>query len=287
MRWRTGFLKAKAFTATTTRRKILVKPWQKLLGMCFLAHSVLLCPTWAQDKFEYSRQAKLDAQGNVYVSSDEGKLIKMAGPSHCSEVIFASDKQTVACAVMRADLSWAQLEIYLKGGVRKTIEPGGLIREWHFWKDGRQVAVYSGPATGPGTYALYDAASARTVETLAEPSEESLLPQWAKSPAQIADESVPMSAALTQERTMWISRVLRQIDKIKPGMRRKDLLRVFTTEGGLSNRFQRTYVHIECPYIKLDVRFKAANNEPDILSEASEDVIETISRPYLAWSVAD
>jgi hypothetical protein len=185
------------------------------------------------------------------------------------------------------DLSWVQLEIYLKWGARQTIQPGGVIREWHFWKDGQQVAVYSGPPRGPGIYALYDATRARIVETLAEPSDEILLPQWAKSPAQIADDSVPMSAALTQERTMWIAKVLRQIDKIKPGMRRKDLLKVFTTEGGLSNRLQRTYVHIECPYIKVDVRFKADGNEHDVLREEDEDIIETISRPYLAWSVMD
>jgi hypothetical protein len=259
-----------------------------IVGMCLLAYSVLSSATWGQDKFEYSKQAELGPRGNVYVSSDEGKLIKMASPDHCSEVVFASDKQTVACAVMRAprDLSRVELEIYLKGGVRRMIEPGGLIREWHFWKDGRQVAVCSGPPTGGSTYALYDATSARIVETLAEPPDESLLPQWAKTPAQIADESVPMSAALTRERTTWIAKVLRQIDKIKPGMRRKDLLKVFTT-GGLSNRFQRTYVHIECPFIKVDVRFKAAVNEHDALRAEDEDIIEIISRPYLAWSVAD
>lgn len=244
-------------------------------------------PAWAQEKFEYSKEARLDPRGNVYVSSPEGKLIKMASAGHCSETIFASDKQTVACAVMRPDLSWTKLEIYLKGGVTKTIEPGGLIREWHFWKDGRQIAVYSGPATSPGTYALYDAASARIVATLPEPPDENLLPQWAKSPAQVADESVPMSPALAQERTMWIAKVLRQIGRIKPGMRRKDLLKLFTTEGGLSSRLQRRYVLIECPYIKVDVRFKPASNEHDALGENPEDVIETISRPYLEWSVMD
>ncbi|HEV2492404.1 MAG TPA: hypothetical protein VG204_04955 [Terriglobia bacterium] len=147
--------------------------------------------------------------------------------------------------------------------------------------------VRSGLPTGRGTYALYGATSGSIVETVAEPSVECLLPQGAKSPAQIEDESVPTSAALTQERTVWIAKLLREIGKIKPGMRRKDLLKVFTTEGGLSNRFQRTYVQIECPYIKVDVRFKAANDEHDVLREDPEDVIETISRPYLAWSVAD
>ncbi|MBZ5564636.1 MAG: hypothetical protein LAP13_19730 [Acidobacteriia bacterium] len=274
----------KALASSGIRCQELLRWWP---GVCFLALSFLPRPAWAQEKFEYSKEARLDPRGNVYVSSPEGKLIKMASAGHCSETIFASDKQTVACAVMRPDLSWTKLEIYLKGGVTKTIEPGGLIREWHFWKDGRQIAVYSGPATSPGTYALYDAASARIVATLPEPPDENLLPQWAKSPAQVADESVPMSPALAQERTMWIAKVLRQIGRIKPGMRRKDLLKLFTTEGGLSSRLQRRYVLIECPYIKVDVRFKPASNEHDALGENPEDVIETISRPYLEWSVMD
>ena len=29
-------------------------------------------------KFEYTKQAEIDAQGGIYVSSDDGKLIKMA-----------------------------------------------------------------------------------------------------------------------------------------------------------------------------------------------------------------
>src|SRR5579864_6089776 len=162
-------------------RRIGLGP-SKIVGLCLLACVAWSSATWAQEKLEDSKQAKLDPQGNVYVSSDEGKLIKMAGPDHCSEVSVAGDKQTVACAVMTRDLSWRELEIYLKGGIRAVIEPGGFIQEWHFWQDGRQVAVHSGPASGPGTYALYDAASARIVESLAEPSDESLLPQWAKSP---------------------------------------------------------------------------------------------------------
>jgi hypothetical protein len=114
-----------------------------------------------------------------------------------------------------------------------------------------------------------------------------MLPQWAKGQAQIQDESVPISEALSQERTKWIAKVLRQIGKIKPGMRRKDLLGIFTTEGGLSNRFQKTYVHVECPYIKVNVRFKVVSNERSVLTEDPNDIIDSISQPYLAWSVMD
>ena len=69
-------------------------------------------------------------------------------------------------------------------------------------------------------------------------------------------------------------------------MRRQDLLKVFTTEGGISTRFQRTYVYSECPYIKVNVRFKAATNESNG-EEDAEDIIESISQPYLEWSVMD
>src|SRR6266403_2182769 len=129
--------------------------------------------------------------------------------------------------------------------------------------------------------------SSSLIEKLAEPSDEKLLPQWAKGQAQIHDESVPMSAALTQERTKWIAKVLRQIGKIKPGMRRRDLLSEFTIEGGLSNRLQRTYVHVECPYIKVNVRFKAISGDHNVMEENADDLIESISQPYLAWSAMD
>jgi hypothetical protein len=244
-----------------------------------------------EQKFEYTKQAELDAEGNIYVSSDKGKLIKMADTRHCGEVRVADDLQTVGCSVPRRSLKIEvsgqvlRLEIYLKGGHRKTIETGAPILEWHFWNQGQQVTVYSGASTGSRTYALYDAASARLIEKLPEPSEKSLLPQWAKDRAQIEDESLPGSAALTQDRRMWIAKVLQQIGNIKPGMRRKNLLKFFTTEGGISTRFQRTYVHRECPYIKVNVRFRVARSF--WFAEDPDDIIESISQPYLAWSVMD
>ena len=213
-------------------------------------------------QFEYAKQADFDEKGNIYMSSDQGKLIWMAATKHCSEARVAYDQQTVGCRVMQDQelgnfVPSLQLEIYQKGGHKEIIQPGAPILDWHFWKDGEEVAVYYGVRIRQGTYALYDAATARLIEKLAEPSDESLLPQWAKGQAQIQDESVPMSAALNEERTKWIAKVLRQISAIEPGMSRKDLLKVFRAEGGLSTRTLRTYTHIECPYIKVTVRFKA------------------------------
>jgi hypothetical protein len=96
-----------------------------------------------------------------------------------------------------------------------------------------------------------------------------------------------MSAELTQQRMQWIGKVLRDIDKIRPGMQRKDLLTVFTTEGGLSTRTQRTYVYKDCPYVKVTVNFKTPVVESSALGEDPDDTIESLSQPFLALSITD
>jgi hypothetical protein len=91
----------------------------------------------------------------------------------------------------------------------------------------------------------------------------------------------------------WVGKTLEKMETIHPGMTRENLLRVFTTEGGLSTALRRTYVSQECPYFKVDVEFKAVGR-PDhdedgrvTLVEDSRDVIVKISRPYLAFSILD
>jgi hypothetical protein len=80
---------------------------------------------------------------------------------------------------------------------------------------------------------------------------------------------------------------------IKPVMTREDLLKVFTTEGGLSTRLHRTFVSRACAYCKVDIEFKAvgrAERDSDgrvILEEDLRDIIVKISRPYLQLSIID
>lgn len=88
---------------------------------------------------------------------------------------------------------------------------------------------------------------------------------------------------IDSEHTAWIARTLQSIQTIKVGMTRADLIKVFTTEGGLSTASQRTYVYHQCPYIKVDVKF--AVSSPG--KESPSDKIVEISSPYLAWSVMD
>jgi hypothetical protein len=89
------------------------------------------------------------------------------------------------------------------------------------------------------------------------------------------------------EHTKWIDSVMSSILTIKPGATRKDLLRVFTEEGGLSTRTHRTYVYKRCPYIKVDVRFAPVGDEDNGFTEMPEDKVITISRPYLQYSGMD
>jgi hypothetical protein len=93
--------------------------------------------------------------------------------------------------------------------------------------------------------------------------------------------------AAKEDHVKWIADSLKEMQTVKVGMTRNQLLRVFTMEGGLSIRPTRTYVYHECPYIKVDVQFRPVGNEDNLLEERGEDVIAGISRPYLGWSICD
>jgi len=84
------------------------------------------------------------------------------------------------------------------------------------------------------------------------------------------------------EHTKWVESVMRSILTIKPGATRKDLLDVFTEEGGLSTRTHRTYVYKRCPYIKIDVEFASVGGDAGSI-EMPGDQIVAISRPYLGY----
>ena len=97
----------------------------------------------------------------------------------------------------------------------------------------------------------------------------------------------------SEENTKWVFDSLREMKTIEAGKTRADLLKVFTTEGGLSTGLQQTYVYRRCPYIKVDVRFEAVgrpakDTEGRVTLEGSEkDTIISISKPYLEWSIVD
>ena len=97
----------------------------------------------------------------------------------------------------------------------------------------------------------------------------------------------------SQDHTAWVASVLERMQTIKPGMTPEDLLKVFTTEGGLSTPLHRRFVSRDCPYFKIDVDFDAVgrpNRDKDgrvTPDEDNRDIIVSVSRPYLQFSIMD
>jgi len=98
---------------------------------------------------------------------------------------------------------------------------------------------------------------------------------------------------ISQGHVTWVAQALKRIQTIEPGMTREALLKVFTTEGGISTGLQRTFVSRDCPYFKVEVEFRAVGR-PDrdrdgrvTLVEGGQDIIVRISRPYLQFSILD
>lgn len=102
-----------------------------------------------------------------------------------------------------------------------------------------------------------------------------------------------VQAQSPQNHLDWVTDALKRMQTIKPGMTRSDLLKLFTTEGGLYTGLQRTFVSRDCLYFKVDVEFKAVGRPSrdrdgrGTLIEDGRDIIVKISRPYLAFAVVD
>ncbi len=101
----------------------------------------------------------------------------------------------------------------------------------------------------------------------------------------------PQASSLLRKREMaahnaWVMQSYMEMRKIRLGMTRAQLLKVFSTEGGLSTRTQRTYVYHDCPNIKVDVKFRPVG-KIDRFWEGPQDVIVSISKPYLALTILD
>lgn len=228
-------------------------------------------------------KANSASAGSAQVSNDD----------RCWEFITVADRRTTGCLISHGegpdDFQMAlQIEVGLKSGRKILITPGGPIREWHFNEDGRQIAISFVDAQNQASNALYDTATGNLIGKVdLEPHDLTKLPQWAKDQAELDDESVPEGADLNKERTKWVAKIMRQIETIRPGMKRKDLDELFTVDGGVSMRTEQRYVLRECDCIKIDVRFKTPPEARKGIWEDPEDVIESVSKPYLEWPIMD
>jgi hypothetical protein len=97
----------------------------------------------------------------------------------------------------------------------------------------------------------------------------------------------PGGNEIDKDLTKQISDILKESGKIAPGTTRAELLKIFTTEGGLSTAKSRTYVHRRCPYIKVNVEFTLSDAKQSVVEERPTDTISKISNLYLGWSIVD
>ena len=207
---------------------------------------------------------------------------------HCSLAQGTVDGKTFACMVWDHDPARfsnpTQIEIYRQHKRVYTIEPGSPIREWHFWREGKELAVYYGTKDELGTHALYETRTGQQVDRVSGSPQPRSLPQWTKSQSQLTEESLPEGVAFSQQQTLWVLKVMSEIGSVRAGMTRKELLKVFGEEGGLSTRTNRTYVYRGCPYIKVNAVFSRVDTEEQ---ESGDDKIVSISGPYLAYAIMD
>ena len=93
----------------------------------------------------------------------------------------------------------------------------------------------------------------------------------------------------TSDHTDRVAGCLKRLLSIQPGMTRAQLMQVFTTEGGLVfSALQQTFVSRDCPFFKIEVRFdRAPNTRAGRLEGLATDLIATVSRPYLQFTIAD
>ncbi len=99
-------------------------------------------------------------------------------------------------------------------------------------------------------------------------------------------EPLPTATAYDSEAVRWISASLMDMQSLKVGMTRAELLKVFMEEGGISNRTWRRYVYRKCGYIKVDVEFAAVGNL-DSHEQSPDDWITKISKPFLEFAIMD
>jgi len=100
-------------------------------------------------------------------------------------------------------------------------------------------------------------------------------------------------ARFDQDAERWVGAALLEIETVKVGMTRGQLLALFDTEGGVFSGLRRTYVYRRCPTIKVDVESEAVGRPSRdaegrvTMVESDQDLIMKMSRPYLAPAVID
>lgn len=136
-------------------------------------------------------KAYSDKKGSIHVVYEDGKDVKVTNNNKMKFTgpKIAEDKQTVGWLDtfyndipdlnFKGDTS-TELTIYRNGKVIRKIQSNeACIKGWKFVENGKQVAVVDGGLRFGYLYSLYDIASGKKIQFVADPTEEQM-PVWGK-----------------------------------------------------------------------------------------------------------
>jgi hypothetical protein len=89
--------------------------------------------------------------------------------------------------------------------------------------------------------------------------------------------------ATQQERVKWVSKCMTELQSVKPGMTRAEVEKKFKMDGGLQGYVTVRYIHPECSYFKIDVKFLVKRNVEDQgrVVPTPKDKALSVSKPYI------
>jgi hypothetical protein len=94
----------------------------------------------------------------------------------------------------------------------------------------------------------------------------------------------------TCDHSKWLQASLEEIEAIRAGMTRRDLMKLFRAQGGIFTRTQQQFVYRKSPLIHVTVKFEAVGR-PDITAPEEADIgddrIVEISRPFIENEILD
>lgn len=102
--------------------------------------------------------------------------------------------------------------------------------------------------------------------------------------AEVLAAAAPAPRAGEDACVAWVRRCLKDIQSIKPGQTRADVLEKFDQSGGLYRRQLTTYMYKKCPFFKISITFEPAD-AGDKLSP--KDRIVKVATPFLEDPLAE
>lgn len=135
-------------------------------------------------------RAYADSMGAVHTVSTSGADRVQTRGARYRDAQASPDGRTYGALLIRSidaglpDHSLVEvcpkLVIWRDGKKLRTLGGDSFIREWGFWKDGEQVAIYAGALHFAGYYELDDLSTGKVLETSDDPVTETS-PPWVRA----------------------------------------------------------------------------------------------------------